>query len=91
MRAKFIINNVNSINAKDPTWPSEIIVGAPVSKSTSYPEDGFDEDNSFARCRPSGSLSLTITNPNLIGQIKPGDKFYVDFTPVPVVTVPETN
>lgn len=40
------------------------------------------EDNSFAKATPSGNCQLTIDNPNLRGKIKPGQKFYVDFTPV---------
>ena len=38
------------------------------------------EDNSFAKATPSGSCELTIDNPALRGQLKPGQKFYVDFT-----------
>ena len=52
----------------------------PVCKSGSYPEDGTDEDNSYAKWSPSGSLTLVISNPALHGQFKPGQKFYVDFT-----------
>lgn len=47
----------------------------------SYPADGSDEDNTFAKWSPSVELKITITNPALVGQFKPGDKFYVDFTP----------
>jgi hypothetical protein len=45
-----------------------------------YNAGGESEDNSYARWTPSGELSLTITNPNLIGQFKQGQKFYLDFT-----------
>jgi hypothetical protein len=34
-----------------------------------------------ARYTPFGTAEYGITNPALIGQIKQGDKFYVDFTP----------
>ena len=51
-----------------------------VAKSGAYPEDGSDEDNSFARWSPSGSLSISIQNPNLFGKFTVGQKFYVDFT-----------
>ncbi len=47
----------------------------------SYPADGSDEDNTFAKFSPSVSLDITITNPALLGQFEPGQKFYVDFTP----------
>jgi hypothetical protein len=47
----------------------------------SYPADGSDEDNTYAKFSPQGELSLTITNPVLLGRIEPGQKFYLDFTP----------
>lgn len=49
--------------------------------ATSYPADGSDEDNTFAKFSPSVSLDITITNPALIGAFEPGQRFYVDFTP----------
>ncbi len=50
-----------------------------VGKSGSYPADGADEDNTFAKFSPSGSLTLQVANPDLFGKFKPGQKFYVDF------------
>lgn len=47
----------------------------------SYPADGSDEDNTFARFSPSASFEIHITNPALHGKFEPGQKFYVDFTP----------
>jgi hypothetical protein len=47
----------------------------------SYPADGSDEDNTFAKFSPSVALDITITNPALIGQFEPGQRFYVDFIP----------
>lgn len=49
----------------------------------SYPADGSDEDNTFARWSPGASLKINVANPALWGQFKHGDKFYVDFTPAP--------
>lgn len=46
----------------------------------SYPADGSDEDNTFAKFSPSVSLDITIMNPALVGQFEPGQRFYVDFT-----------
>lgn len=48
--------------------------------ATSYPADGSDEDNTYAKFSPSGELTLTIANPVLVGKIEPGTKFYIDFT-----------
>lgn len=41
---------------------------------------GTSEDNSFATWTPSGELKMTVQNPNLIGQIKEGEKYYLNFT-----------
>jgi hypothetical protein len=51
-----------------------------VSKSGSYAADGLDEDNTFAKFSPSGSCVIQIANPALFGAIKPGEKYYLDFT-----------
>lgn len=40
------------------------------------------EDNSFAKATPTGSCQLQIDNPALRGKLKPGQEYYVDFTPV---------
>jgi hypothetical protein len=40
------------------------------------------EDNSYASATPSGKIELQISNPAVRGQIKPGQKYYVDFTPI---------
>jgi hypothetical protein len=53
----------------------------PVCKPEGYPEDGLDEDNSFAKFSPSGSFKLSIANPALLGKFRPGQIYYVDFTP----------
>jgi len=65
-----------------------------VSKSGGYPEDGSDEDNTFAKFSPSGKLELSIANPALLGKFSVGDTFYVDFTKVDEVqrlTAPSTS
>jgi len=52
-----------------------------VAKSSAYPADGLDEDNTFAKWSPSVSMSIQVANPALWGKFQAGDKFYVDFTP----------
>ena len=55
-----------------------------------YPNDGTDEDNTYARFTPSAELTLTVTNPALRGKFEPGQTYYVDFTAVPAApTVPQ--
>ncbi len=47
-----------------------------------FGEDGSSEENSFARWTPGGSLNLDITNPELVGKFKEGQKFRVYFEEV---------
>jgi len=47
----------------------------------SFDKDGLHEDSTFSKYSPSAELSISITNPTLLGKFNPGDKFYVDFTP----------
>jgi hypothetical protein len=75
MRAKMQVESVQRFSG------SEVLKMRAVSKSTAYPSDGTDEDNTFAKWSPQGELTLTVTNPELHGKFNPGDKFYVDFTP----------
>lgn len=49
-------------------------------KAGPYPEDGMDEDNTFAKFTPTAELTMTVNNPALLGKFRPGQKFYVDFT-----------
>lgn len=51
-----------------------------VGRDGAYPEDGSDENNTFAKWTPSASVSMCVTNPELFGKFKEGDEFYVDFT-----------
>ncbi|MFD3263182.1 hypothetical protein [Phenylobacterium ferrooxidans] len=50
--------------------------------ASSYPADGSDENNTFAKFSPSAVFEIVVANPALIGEFTPGDTFYVDFTPV---------
>lgn len=76
MRAKVVLNRVEKYSG------SERLIFNPVA-AKQYGSDGLDEDNTFAKFSPSGEFSLTVTNPALLDQFKPGEKYYVDFTPVP--------
>lgn len=40
------------------------------------------EDNTFSEATPSAELTMSVTNKELHGKFKPGQKFYVDFTEV---------
>ncbi len=78
MRAKM---RVSSVESNSPEF--ERLYFSAVCKSDGYPEDGSDENNTYATWTPSAELSMSITNPALIGQFKVGDTFYVDFTEAP--------
>jgi len=48
--------------------------------ASKYPEDGSDENNTYARFSPQAELKITVANPALWGEFTVGDEFYVDFT-----------
>ena len=68
MRANFRVAKVEKFET------SERITFAAVAKSTGYPADGTDEDNSFDKWTPSAELTMTITNPALHGQFEADEK-----------------
>lgn len=74
MRAKMSIQSVTR------NGYSEI-----VEMNAVYGGSTNDEDNSFAKSTPSGSIKLQIDNKALHGAFNPGDTFYVDFIPAKVV------
>jgi hypothetical protein len=76
MRAKFQLASVEVFPGGN-----EKLKFLAVGRSSAYPADGSDEDNTYAKYSPSASCEIYITNPALNGKFKPGDKFYVDFTP----------
>jgi len=72
MRAKFVVPVGGVTKVGDTT--ENISMMAVTSKP--FDKDGNSEDNSFARWTPSGKLEISITNPDLIGQIKEGQVYY---------------
>ena len=60
---------------------SEILKFRAVARKDSYPSDGSDEDNTYAKFSPTASVEITIANPELIGKLSPGEFYYVDFSP----------
>lgn len=75
MRAKMVISNVERHSAEQETLHFNA-----VARSDSYPEDGSDENNTYAKFSPDGRLSLTVANPALIGKFSVGEEYYLDFT-----------
>lgn len=69
MRAKMRIDTVTKNE-----WSETLKLQAVYANTTNK------EDNTFAEATPSATLELQITNKELHGRFKPGQKFYVDFT-----------
>jgi hypothetical protein len=82
MRAKLQISSIDQAKSEAGDCLSERLHMHAVS-AKSYPADGSDEDNTFAKFSPSANFSITIANPNLFGQFNVGEKYYVDFTRAP--------
>jgi hypothetical protein len=74
MQAKMRVTEVQ----KYPT--NQIVKMTAVGKSDGYPDDGADENNSYARWTPSADLSISIANPALFDKFSEGQQFYLDFT-----------
>lgn len=84
MRAKVRLSCVKAWGAEGSVGPTvEELTFYPVARNDSYPDDGSDEDNTYAKFSPSGEFRLTVANPALIGKFSVGETYYVDFTPVP--------
>ena len=77
MRAKMVLEYV-----KRQEGGEELSFRA-VPKNSSYPENGLDEDNTFAKFSPSATCTIYVANPALFGKLDPGKKYYVDFTEAP--------
>lgn len=78
MRAKMRLTSVTQHET------CEVLKFNAVGRSSCYPADGSDEDNTYGKYTPSAELSLTVANPALLRQFKPGETYYLDFTPVAV-------
>ena len=78
MRAKMQVQSVTKYGDAQESLSMSAVTG-----TTQYGPQGENEDNTYARYTPSGSISLSITNPALIGKFRVGQRFYVDFTEAP--------
>ena len=78
MRAKM---KVTAVQHHSDTY--EALSFSAVSKCDGYPEDGSDENNTFAKFSPSICVDMFIANPALVGAFEVGETFYIDFIPAP--------
>ena len=84
MRAKMYVSFVQeSFYGLDGSKSQEVLSMSAVA-ANKYPEDGSDEDNTYAKFTPGARLEINIANPALWGKFKIGEKYYVDFTEAPV-------
>lgn len=72
MRGKFRVDSINKTEHAE-----QLKLSAVYGNSTNA------EDNTYSAATPSGTIEMTVTNKALWGTLKPGDRFYVDFVPVP--------
>lgn len=81
MRAKLRVTGVTPHVTESGEKYGEALEFVAVAKSGGYPEDGSDEDNTFAKFSPSARFTLDCRNPALFGQFELNETYYVDFTP----------
>lgn len=79
MRAKMQVQSVKEVRPwqEDGQLTEELELSAVCG---TFGEMGESEDNTYSRYTPTARLSMTVNNPALFGKIKPGQKFYLDFT-----------
>lgn len=56
--------------------------GKTVKFSTVY-DPSLPEDQRFCKATPTGRMEMQVDNPAALEQLKLGESYYVDFTPVP--------
>lgn len=72
-RAKLKVTQISHLDVSEG-------VLAQVTMQAVYSEN--KEDNSFSKWTPTATFAMTVTNPAVLEQLKPGKLFYVDFTEV---------
>lgn len=92
MRAKVRVSGVQDHDNGEGVKTSETLTFNAVAASN-YPEDGSDENNTFAKWSPSAEFKITVANPALWGKFEVNKEYYVDFSLVVmedlVVVVPQ--
>jgi hypothetical protein len=83
MRAKLQLANIETHEACQRLYFNAVA-------ASSYPEDGSDENNTFAKFTPSATIDMLVQNPELLGKFTIGDHYYVDFSFAQAAAIPET-
>lgn len=71
-RAKFHCNSVEQFGGHS--------AGQRTYRLSAVYDDGIPENHRYAKYTPSGQLTITVDNPNVV--IEPGRYYYLDITPV---------
>lgn len=79
IRCKFQVLKVADLawKATGGKYAQEITLGAVYSENAKTAED-----INFAASTPTGILTFTVTNPDVIGTLNPGAFYYLDLEPV---------
>lgn len=91
VRAKFYVTKVSEMGssgkrveihrAEGDTYVSTGVPVREITLSAQY-DDGLSKENaSFAKATPTGTITFQLDNPELAEAFKPGQVYYVDFTP----------
>jgi hypothetical protein len=81
VRAKFYVSEVTKSYYPNTTDRANVKLNAVM-----------DADNkTWAKYTPSGSITLSIDNPAAVEQFKPGEYYFVDFSPAPQKEAEEVN
>lgn len=80
MRAKLRVTFVQEHKDMNDNKTAESISMCGVARSDRYPEDGSDENNTYAKFSPQADFRIMIANPALFGKFSAGQMFYADFT-----------
>lgn len=77
VRAKFYVSEVKQSRTNWGSQEGELLTTVKLQPVTGNSE----ENKSFFRWTPSGSIDLGTVNPAVVEQFHIGDEFYIDFTP----------
>lgn len=73
VRSKMVLTSITEHDG----WPGKTL------KFQARYDETIPEDQRFQTATPSASAEYTIDNPAALEQMKLGQAYYVDFTPVP--------
>lgn len=76
-RALFTVNDVLTRHDADGNPTGQIVKMIP-----SYVNNPDHPNYAFWKATPTGNLEMTINNPGVFDFFKPGQSFWLDFTPV---------